>query len=156
MTIKRLCALALCLALIPSCALAGMISLAPRRSQLNDLSERLDQLRSATLPDPSRILGAKATLYLTDYRCAQDWICDGYTFAQPEDWDAFLSEYSALAERAGFKVSKGVEDGMDVVNLRHYKKRAMLVPHFQGSLLLLVEKGLQFEGAAQTAAEPAE
>lgn len=98
---------------------------------------------AGALPDPAAILGASAFLY-------EEEVTDGgivyvaFTFPMPEAYSAFLREYTALAERAGYTVSAGSALGMEAQKIASGAKAAYLVPDYRGALLFLVNPGLDY------------
>lgn len=100
---------------------------------------------SGALPDPGDVLGKNGVVLQADYPYSPNYICTAYTFPLPNDWNAFLSAYTALLKAAHYEISPAMEDGKQVYLIEDSRHRlAMLVPNFQGSLLFLVERGMDY------------
>lgn len=106
-------------------------------------------LGSEALPDPALLLGTEAVLFQQDYQYDALTLCDAYTLPMPADWEEFLIEYIPMAKRAGYTVTEAQESGMALWMLEDSKGRiARLVPNFRGSLLLIVQKGMDYAAPA--------
>lgn len=98
---------------------------------------------AGALPDPADLLGASAFLY-------EEEVTDGgipyvaFTFPMPDDYDAFLSEYAVLAEKAGYAVSGASALDMDAQKIASGARAAYLIPDYRGALLFLVNPGLDY------------
>jgi len=104
-----------------------------------------------SLPDPEAVLSAKGSLLQADYQFSEDFLCDAYLYAYA---GKDVLRYLAAAQQAGFETSAETVDGQAGHVIALGELKALLVPEFEGGLLLLGEKGMAFDGAKeQTASE---
>lgn len=96
------------------------------------------------LPDPAELLGGEGTVFAEDYTFSADMICTVYLYQMPGDVSAFLTEYQRLAETNGFAVSDTQVQGFDALSLTYDGKKALLLPEYSGSAMLMVENGMVF------------
>lgn len=105
--------------------------------------------KSEELPDPALLIGTEAVLFQQDYQYDAETFCDAYTLPMPDDWDEFLVTYILLAKDAGYTVYEAEESGMSLWLVEDSQGRiARLVPYFRGSLLLIVQKGMEYTAPA--------
>ena len=125
---KRLIALLLVCVMLPGFAMAG--GLAGLRGE-------------HSLPDPAAVLKVKGSLLQADYAFNSEYLCDAYVYEYP---DANVQNYLNAVESAGFSTRSVQIDGEHGYYLMGADHKAMLVPSFGDKLLLLVEKGMAFDG----------
>lgn len=96
------------------------------------------------LPDPAELLGdgAEGTLYAEDYDFDTDFICNVYTYDVADD--DFLDDYVARAEANGFTASETTVEGYDAYRLEYGDLAALLLPDYEGVMMLLVQNGIEF------------
>ena len=146
---KKLLCVLFCLALLCSAATAeGLSGLTDNAGGLSGL---LGQI-SEPLPDPADILGTSGTLIRENYSFAEDLLCNAYTYARPgseEAVSAFLSQYAQQAAQCGYSVTETTVEGTAAYRMEHPTSGnyALLLPDFNGQMLLLVDVDLEF-GAA--------
>ena len=99
------------------------------------------------LPDPAELLGKEGTLYAEDYEFAEDYVCSAYFYETADD--DFFNDYLGLAEDSGFDLYRTTVDDCDAFLMQYGGRDALLFPDFEGSMLLLVENGMEFAGAAK-------
>lgn len=112
------------------------------RAQAAGLSGLLT--KRAELPDPKPLLAGGATLYDILWTLEDGTQAVAYTYAMPEDTEAFLSAYEALLSNTGYTLSKTTVEQMDAFEIAADSQSAYLVPDYKGALLLLVPKGIPF------------
>lgn len=95
------------------------------------------------LPDPAALLGGKAFIYEEDVE-VNGALYVAFTFATPEDYTAFLKEYAALAEAAGYSITESRILDMDAQQISSGARSAYLVPDYRGALLFLVNTELDY------------
>lgn len=125
---KRLRALMLVCLLLPSFAAAGGLA-------------GLQEKQKLTLPDPAAVLDVEGSLLQADYAFSSDYLCDAYVYEYAQ---TDVQTYLTAAEKAGFETQAVRIDGQSGYELTADDQTAMLVPAFNGKLLLLVEKGMAF------------
>ena len=128
---KRLIALMLVCMLLPVSAFAG------------GLSGLMGEMQ-VSLPDPAAVLNVKGSLFKADYAFNSEYLCDAYLY---EYANANVQTYLTAVENAGYQTRPVLIDGQHGYYLSINDQKAMLVPAFSGKLLLLVEKGMAFDGA---------
>lgn len=150
---KKLICTLLCLSLLFTAATAE--GLGGLSGGLDGLIEAMPEEEAAPLPDPADLLGSAGSLLQSNYQFTLDYLCNAYLYPMPDDLDAFVSDYAALAEQSGFTVSETTADGAPAYRLEQNSSGlyALLIPDVQGKLLLLVDVGLPF-GESQGAAAP--
>lgn len=127
---KRLIALLMACMLLPVSAFAG------------GLSGLMGEMQ-VSLPDPAAVLNVKGSLFKTDYAFNSEYLCDAYLY---EYANANVQTYLTAVENAGYQTRPVLIDGQHGYYLSINDQKAMLVPAFSGKLLLLVEKGMSFDG----------
>lgn len=95
------------------------------------------------LPDPTDLLGGKGLIYDDDVT-ENGAAYIAFTFAMPGDYDTFLTQYTDLAEAAGYSVSESSILGMDAHQISSGARSAYLIPDYRGALLFLVNTGLDY------------
>ena len=131
---KKTCTLilALLLCLISACACAGGLA------GLGGGGEKL--------PDPAEVTGKSGALYAADYAFADDYLCDAYIYEPVGSTLSFMDDYTVLCRKAGYSVTATLVDGQDGYSIQDGSGLyAMLVPEFGDQMLLLVQKGMNFE-----------
>ena len=97
------------------------------------------------LPDPAKVTDSYGTLMQADYAFSSDYLCDAYIYERPRTINAFTDEYFSLCRKAGYTVTETTVDGVNAYSIQaddaHY---ALLVTNFDGQMLLLVQKGMDF------------
>lgn len=125
--------LALVLCLVCACACAGGL-------------EDLRLSGGKALPDPAEATGKSGILYSADYAFSDDYLCDAYIYELVGSALSFMDDYTVLCRKAGFSVTATLVDGQDGYSIQDGSgKYALLVPDFDGQILLLVQKGMDFE-----------
>ena len=125
--------LALVLCLVSACACAGGL-------------DGLKPTGGKALPDPAEVTGKSGMLYSADYAFADDYLCDAYTYEPAGSTLSFMDDYTVLCRKAGFSVTATLVDGLDGYSIQDGSGLyAMLVPEFGDQMLLLVQKGMNFE-----------
>ncbi len=100
---------------------------------------------SGVLPDPEGILNTKGTVLAEDYVFSADYVCTAYTYPMPGDMDRFLATYADAAKAAGYTMTEETVDGQPGWRFAlSDEEYALMVPHFDGKLLLLVKNGMEF------------
>ena len=95
------------------------------------------------LPDPADLIGSKAFIYEKDVtESGLSYVA--FTFPMPDNYEQFLDEYTALAQKAGYVVSNGQMMEMDAQKVASGAKAAWLIPNYRGSLLFLVSPTLDY------------
>lgn len=132
---KLLLALCLLLLLLPALALAG------------GLGGLLGT--SAPVPDPAQIIGYAPTLFEEEVLC-QGVLYTSFAYPMPEDPEAFMADYTALAASAGYTVTPSSlptdngKEGPFAWCVSAGARHAWLVPDYMGCLLLMVNNDLEF------------
>lgn len=111
----------------------------PDLSALDDGSVSGD---AGVLPDPAELLGADGTLYAEDYHFDTDFICSVYTYDLADE--GFLGDYLAQAEANGFAAEQTTVEGYDAYRLEYDDLAALLLPDYDGVMMLMVENGIVF------------
>lgn len=145
---KRMMAILLALALLlPAAACAD---------GLGGLRDALTNQAGVGIPDPASLLGAPGELIQENYEFVEGYYFSVYRYAQPqgETVDAFFDHYEQLVEARGLETEHEQIEGYDAllvfVDDDHC---AVLIPDFDGEVLLLVSNGTRFDGA-QAASNP--
>ena len=103
------------------------------------------------LPDPAKVTDSYGTLMQADYAFSSDYLCDAYIYERPRTISIFTDEYFSLCRKAGYTVTETTVDGVNAYSIQaddaHY---ALLVTNFDGQMLLLVQKGMDFSPMART------
>ncbi len=95
--------------------------------------------------DPAELLGTEGTVLQEDYQFSANYICTAYVYDMPADADSFVSAYTQRMEDNGFTAEQTPVDGIDGWSYTWTDGTyALLVPDFDGSLLLLVQNGMTF------------
>ena len=103
------------------------------------------------LPDPSEALGELGELLQADYAFAQDYICDAYIYSRPSSVSSFIDKYTQLCRSAGYTLSQTTVDGAAGYSIQNGSgEYALLVTDFDGMMLLLVQKGMDFTPEKRT------
>ena len=153
---KKLFSLLICIALLCAAAAAeGLSGLADNSQGLSGLADLMVQ----PLPDPSDMLGTSGTLIRENYQFSEDFLCNAYAYARPGTEDAvdiFLSAYAQQAAQCGYTVSETTVEGVDAYRMDHPSSGAyaLLLPNFNGQILLLVEEGMEFGNTSPTESTP--
>lgn len=127
--------LVLCLMLFPALALAG---------GLNGLLGT-----SEPVPDPADVIGFEPTLFEEEVQL-QGVMYASFAYPMPRDMEAFLADYTRLAEAAGYTVvattlpTDNGKPGPLAYCVSAGVRNAYLVPDYLGCLLLMVNKELDF------------
>lgn len=101
---------------------------------------------SKALPDPAEVTEKTGALLSADYAFAADYLCDAYVYAPVGNVQNFMDQYTILCRNAGYSVNKTVVDGADGYSIQNGSgPYAMLVPEYGGQMMLLVQKGMNFE-----------
>lgn len=143
---KMLCML-LCLTLLLGCASAsGLGGLAG-----GGLAGLTGAVSPMPLPDPAEVLGVSGRLIQENYQFSPDFLCDAY-FYTDVNGQVFISAYNSVVQELGYTVTEGTVDGTTAYRLEQAQTGlyALLVPDFQGGVLLLVEAGLSFGSTADS------
>jgi len=100
---------------------------------------------SGVLPDPGEILGEEGSIVKENYSFAANYLCTAYAYPLAKDADAFRQEYISRARRGGFAAEETTVEGYDALRLALPDGAyALLLPDFDGQMLLLVQKGMAF------------
>lgn len=127
--------LLLCMLLLPALALAGGLG------GLLGTSE--------PVPDPAEILGFDPTLFEEEV-LLQGVMYTSFAYPMPRDMNAFMEEYTVLAQRAGYTVMADTlptdngKPGPFAYRVSAGARNAYLVPDYLGCLLLMVNNDLDF------------
>lgn len=138
-----LIALMLCLSIAPAFA-TGLSGLGGGLSGLTSA-------RAEPLPDPSKALGELGALLQADYAFAEDYICDAYIYDRPGSVNNFIDKYTQVCRDAGYSIAETTVDGAAGYSIQNGSgPYALLVTDFDGQMLLLVEKGMDFTPEKRT------
>lgn len=130
-TLSLLLALILCLACISASA-SGLSGLGGGTS-------------GKPLPDPAEALDELGSLLQADYAFADDYICDAYVYDRPGSVNSFIDKYTQVCRDAGYSVAETTVDGAAGYIIQNGSgPYALLVPDFDGQMLLLVQEGMDF------------
>lgn len=141
-SVSLLCSLLCFLLCMPCAALAeGLGGLGGLIGGLPDLQDTPSG-DPGVLPDPAELLDDEGTLYAEDYNFAPDFICSVYTY-DPAD-DDFLSDYLDLVEANGFTATATTVEGYQAYSLEYDDLGALLLPDYDGVMMLLVQNGIVF------------
>lgn len=133
-----LLALLLCLSIAPALA-AGLSGLG------GGGLDGLIPVKDEPLPDPSEALGELGELLMADYAFAEDYICDAYVYDRPGSVNNFVDKYAQLCRDAGYSIAETTVDGEAGYSIQNGSgPYALLVTDFDGQMLLLVQKGMDF------------
>lgn len=118
------------------------------------LDALMELLPPEPLPDPAELVGSEGSLLAEDFQYSADYLCDAYLYANPENWDGFFLNYEAMLVESGYTATLTEDGGRVVYRLEQAGtgECALLVPNFQGHMLLLIQQGMAFAAAAE---EPA-
>ena len=95
--------------------------------------------------DPAELLGTEGTVLQEDYQFSANYICTAYVYDMPADADGFVSAYTQRMEGNGFTAEQTPVDDADGWSYTWTDGTyALLVPDFDGSVLLLVQDGMTF------------
>ena len=95
--------------------------------------------------DPAELLGTEGTVLREDYQFSANYICTAYVYDIPADVDGFVSAYTQRMEDNGFTAEQTPVDDADGWSYTWTDGTyALLVPDFDGSVLLLVQDGMTF------------
>lgn len=101
---------------------------------------------SGLLPDPCLAIDdydGVGTLYMKDYQFSADYLCDAYIY--PRQPSKFIGDYTVVLREFGYTMTETTVDGLAGYSIQNGDgKVALLVPNFEGNLLLLVENGMDF------------
>ena len=101
---------------------------------------------SGLLPDPCLAIedhDGVGTLYMKDYQFSADYVCDAYLY--PRQQSKFIGEYTRVLRDFGYTLTETTVDGLAGYSIQCGDgKEALLVTNFEGRMLLLVEKGMDF------------
>lgn len=139
---KKLFVWLLCAAMLVSCAGAEGLSGLSGIGGLPKIDAAAD-INAGVLPDPANLLGTEGTLYAEDYLFAAGYVCSVYLY-QPGGTADFLAEYQAQAEANGYTVTGTEVEGYAALALTYGEQKALLLPEYDGYIMLLVENGMVF------------
>lgn len=143
-----LCLLALMLCLSTTASAAGLGGLGGLGGGLGGLVAPAAE-PNGVLPDPADTLGSEGTVLMEDYQFSAGYLCTAYTYPMPADMSQFIASYGAAAEANGYTVTEETVDGLPGYRIALAEgPYALMVPDFQGVLLLLVQKDMAFGEAA--------
>lgn len=101
---------------------------------------------SGLLPDPCLAIDDSdgvGTLYMKDYKFSDDYICDAYLY--PRQSSKFINDYTGVLREFGYTIAETTIDGMAGYTIQNGDgKEALLITNFDGKMLFLVEKGMDF------------
>lgn len=132
---KKLFALLLVAMLLVGSAMAG---------SLDDLLPK----PSGLLPDPCLAVRGDdrsfvGKLYRENFVLGTDYVCDAYLY--PRVTRSFLGSYTRVLQKFGYTIVETQVDGRDGYSIQCGDgKKALMVPDFNGQMLFLVEKGMDF------------
>ncbi|MCI6378285.1 MAG: hypothetical protein MR842_11130 [Clostridiales bacterium] len=141
---KRMAALTLALAmLLPALACASGLS-GLSGGGLSGLSG-LSGEANGVVPDPAESLGQEGKILKENYQFAAGYVCTAYAYPLPGDADAFKAAYAKQAKENGFAVDEVAVEGYGALKLSLSDGTyALLIPDFDGAMLLLVQNGMTF------------
>ena len=139
-SVSALCSL-LCFLLCMPC-FAWAQGLGGLSDGLPDVTASDEEGDPGVLPDPADLLDSEGTLFADDYNFATDFICSVYTYDLADD--DFLADYLDLAEANGFTASETTVEGYDAYRLEYEDLAALLLPDYDGVMMLLVQNGIVF------------
>ncbi len=139
-SVSLLCSL-LCFLLCMPC-FAWAQGLGGLSDGLPDVTASDEEGDPGVLPDPADLLDSEGTLFADDYNFATDFICSVYTYDLADD--DFLADYLDLAEANGFTASETTVEGYDAYRLEYEDLAALLLPDYDGVMMLLVQNGIVF------------
>ncbi|MBR5288761.1 MAG: hypothetical protein IKU34_09275 [Clostridia bacterium] len=146
---KKLFALLIALSLCFACAAASAAGLTGLGG--GGLSGLGGGASAEPMPDPSKVLDTYGQLLQADYAFAEGYICDAYVYERPSDVTGFIDSYTTVCRKAGYTVTATTVDGAAGYSVQNNSDlRALLVPNFDGQLLLLVQKGMEFDYQERT------
>lgn len=135
----------LTLLLCSSACAAGLSGLggSDNAGELDNLNQRG---KPGLLPDPIIAMENPAdigTLLQADYAFSDDYLCDAYVY--PRQTSRFYSSYSSVLRAFGYTMTETTVDGLEGYSISWGDgKEALLVKDFDGQMLFLVEKGMDF------------
>lgn len=100
----------------------------------------------AAIPDPSEVLGSLGSLYQADFVYLGN-IYDAYLFPLPQQIPPFVETYGREASAAGYEAVADVVEGYEALRIYDFadeSKSALLFYNYQGYMLLMVPKDMQF------------
>lgn len=107
--------------------------------------------KNEPLPDPSEALDELGSLLMADYAFSEDYLCDAYVYNRPGSVNTFIDKYTQLCRNAGYSVAETTVDGAAGYMIKNSSDPyALLVTDFEGQMLLLVEKGMDFTPEKRT------
>ena len=106
---------------------------------------------NAPMPDPSKVLDSYGQLLQADYAFSADYLCDAYVYKNPSNINDFIDRYTTTCRKAGYSVTQTTVDGAAGYSIQNDSSTyALLIPNFDGQLLLLVQKGMDFDYQKRT------
>lgn len=132
MPVRKLILCVLCMLLVVETASAG------------GLAGLMGGAAPAELPDPEMLLTGGAVLYEAGFSLDGGESGTAYVYPMPDVWDAFLMEYTALCEDAGYMIEKGTQRGQPAWRITSGGNSAWLIPAYRGGLLLVAQRGIPF------------
>lgn len=146
---KKLFALLLALSLCLACAAASAAGLSGLGG--GGLAGLGGGSTDEPMPDPSKVLDSYGQLLQADYAFAEDYLCDAYVYERPSNTSDFIDRYTTACRKAGYSVTETTVDGAAGYSIQNGSGTyALLVPDFDGQLLLLVQKGMDFDYQERT------
>lgn len=123
-------------------------------SGLGGLRDAVLSQSGGSIPDPASLLGQEGELIRENYEFIEGYYFSAYLYPQPtnETTEDFLDHYEQLVEARGLEKQMTQIEGYDglavFVDDDHC---AILIPDFDGKILLLVSNGTDFNGASKSA-----
>lgn len=95
--------------------------------------------------DPAELLGTAGRVLQEEYQFSSNYVCTAYVYGMPADLDGFITAYTQQMADNGFAAEQTLVDGADGWSYTWTDGTyALLVPDFEGSVLLLVQDGMTF------------
>lgn len=108
------------------------------------------QTTAEPVPDPAAVTGAYGSLLAENYQFSADYLCDAYVYAKPTD-RSFIDQYTVRCRQAGYTVTAATIDGAKAYTIQNGDgSYACLFPDYSGQMLLLIQKGMNFELQTRT------
>lgn len=116
----------------------------------------LPQLKNG-LPDPADALGSVGSLYQDNY-AYDNGVYDTYLYPKPEQTQAFIDSYTAMAANAGYTAAPDTANGFGILRVSaaaNPTTAALLFYDYQGYMLFMVPVEMDFSLSSE-AGEPME
>ena len=102
------------------------------------------------LPDAAASLDVSVQQHMTDYQYSADFICDVWVYPRDSRTDSRMAEWIMASLKQGYTVSCITLEGQNAFRLEHNGLYALMFPKYQGAVMLMVQKGLDYAPAMAT------